>query len=141
MNLQPTVLRVRDGDLAEAGSWVYVWIRPGTERRIVFVGATGLPPAARVWLHLHDRDSEVGWMGHRYPAAGGDLREPLDVVAFPVPESVARRAVRDALIKRLAEAGELSPHYCGFAPVAEEGDAEAVAVAEALQQQLALYRS
>jgi hypothetical protein len=139
VSLQPTVLHVRDGELAEAGSWVYLWLRPGSERRVVFVGGTGLPPAVRVWLHLHDPDPEVGRMAAGYPAAGGDLREPLDIVAFPVPEGVERRAVRDALIRRLAAAGELSPLYCGFAPVADDGDAAAAAVVEAALAHLALH--
>lgn len=117
MKPQPTILHVRDGELEDSSSWVYVWLRSRAPREIVFVGATSLPPAARVWLHLHDKDPEIGRIASRYPAAGGDLREPLDIVAFPVPEGVHRRAVRDALIAKLAATGQLSPLYCGFAPI------------------------
>ena len=70
---------------------------------------------------MHEKDPEIGRIASRYPAAGGDLREPLDIVAFPVPEGVQRRAVRDALIARLAATGQLSALYCGFAPI-EQND-------------------
>jgi hypothetical protein len=127
---QPAVLHVRDGELVEEGSWVYVWLRPVDERRVIYVGGTGLPPAARTWLHLHSEDPKIARIAFGYPAAGGDLNEPLEVRAFRVPDGVPRRAVRDVLIARLAAAGELSPLYCGFPRVETDGPAEVAAVAD-----------
>ena len=67
---------------------------------------------------------------------GGDLSEPLDVLAFPVPDGVPRRAVRDVLISRLAASGELSPHYCAF-PYVKTPDVDSVAsVADAVIAEL-----
>jgi hypothetical protein len=135
---QPAVLHVRDGELVEEGSWVYVWLRPAGDRRVIYVGGTGLPPAARTWLHLHHEDPEIARIAFAYPAAGGDLNEPLEVRAFRVPDGVPRRAVRDVLIARLAAAGELSPLYCGFPPVGTDGPAEVAAVADAVIAELRL---
>jgi hypothetical protein len=135
---RPAVLHVRDGELVEEGSWVYVWLRPAGERRVIYVGGTGLPPAARTWLHLHHEDPEIARIAARYPAAGGDLNEPLEVRALPVPNGVPRGAVRDVLIARLAAAGELSPLYCGFPPVETDGPAEAAAVADVVIAELHL---
>jgi len=47
------VVRVRDGEL-QAGNWVYAWIDKAGP--VVYVGATGLDPRTRVWLHVHDPD-------------------------------------------------------------------------------------
>jgi hypothetical protein len=58
--LQSIVMHARDGELVEDGSWVYVWLRPADERRVVYVGGTGLAPATRAWLHLHHDDPEIG---------------------------------------------------------------------------------
>ena len=91
-----TLLRVRGGKLADTGSWVYVWVRAGTrERPVIYVGGTGLPPAVRTWLHLHDDDPDVGRLAARY---SGLAHEDLDVLAFPVPEHLARQLVKDAVI-------------------------------------------
>ena len=66
------VLRVRGGELAGTGSWVYVWLRAGErDHPVVYVGGTGLPPAVRTWLHLHDSDPDVGRLAARYPAGPG----------------------------------------------------------------------
>ena len=97
------VLRVRDGELADAGNWVYVWIDEAA--LVVYVGATGLDPQTRVWLHLHHDDPEIGRMAARFsrlPTAG------LDVLAMSVPEAVSRADVRDVLGARLAEEGLLA---------------------------------
>jgi len=126
MDLQPIVMHVRDGELVEEGSWVYVWLRPANERRVIYVGGTGLAPATRVWLHLHHDDPEIGRIKSAYPAAAGDLAEALDVHAFRMPDGVPRRAVGDAVIRRLAAAGALSPHYCGF-PAGEADETSQVA--------------
>src|SRR5215471_16394819 len=121
-------MHVRDGELVDGGSWVYVWLRPADERRVVYVGGTGLAPATRAWLHLHHDDPEIGRIRSAYPAAGGDLADALDVYAFRMPDDVPRRAVRDAVIRRLVAAGEMSPHYCGF-PAVEADESPEVATA------------
>ena len=50
---------------------------------------------------------------------------------------IHRRAVRDALIAKLAPTGQLSPLYCGFAPI-EQNDLgeDASAFAEAVIAEL-----
>jgi hypothetical protein len=129
VDLQPAVMYVRDGELVEDGSWVYVWLRSAEERWVVYVGGTGLAPATRTWLHLHHDDPEIGRIKSAYPAAGGDLGEALEVHAFRMPNGVPRRAVRDAVIRRMAEAGVLSPHYCGFPAVEADETPEVATVA------------
>ena len=61
------VLRVRAGELEAQGSWIYAWLRVGAERPVVYVGATGLHPATRAWLHLHHEDPDVGRVAAAYP--------------------------------------------------------------------------
>jgi hypothetical protein len=106
-----TLLRVRGGELADTGSWVYVWLKAGArERSVIYVGATGLPPAVRTWLHLHDDDPEVGRLAARY---SGLAHEDLDVLAFPVPEHLARRLVKATVVQRLHRRGLLAERYVG----------------------------
>lgn len=136
VDLRPTVMLVQDGELVDAGSWVYVWLRAAQERRVIYVGGTGLQPATRVWLHLHHGDPEIGRVAAAYPAAGGNLREPLEVLAFGLPDGVPRRDVRDAVIRRLAAAGMLSDHYCGHAAVEADEAAPVTALADALLVEL-----
>lgn len=58
----PVHLRVAASDFVDAGSWVYVeWSTD--DRGVVYVGATGQPPALRTWLHLHDPDPNIGRVG------------------------------------------------------------------------------
>ena len=80
------VLEVRLGELQGSGSWVYAWL--GAEG-VVYVGATGLHPATRTWLHLTDEDPNVGRVRARYP--GWDAEE-LDVVALRLPDEEDRQA-------------------------------------------------
>lgn len=95
-------MRVRDGDLAEE-NWVYTWMED--DGGVVYVGATGLDPATRVWLHLHDADPEIGRMAARFDRlAGADL----DVLAMRVPDELSRADVRDVLGARLADEGLLA---------------------------------
>jgi hypothetical protein len=110
------VLHVHAGEIADAGSWVYAWLHAGGDRRAVYVGATGLQPGTRAWLHLHDPDPEVGRVAALYPAA---LLEPLEVVAVRVPEGVSRSDAKALAIARLAEARLLSEHYVGEPPVTD----------------------
>ncbi len=97
------VLHVRDGELTDEENWVYTWV--DETGLVVYVGATGLDPHTRVWLHLHHADPDVGRI------AAGFERLPtaeLDVLAMVVPEEVSRADVRDALGVLLADEGLLA---------------------------------
>jgi predicted Abi (CAAX) family protease len=97
------VARVRDGELVDTGNWVYAWFDDAG--RVVYVGATGLDPRTRVWLHLHDDDPEVGRMAARFERLSDSQ---LTVLAMSVPEEISRADVRDALGARLADEGLLA---------------------------------
>ena len=96
------VLPVRDGE-PEPENWVYAWLEGGA---VVYVGATGLSPAIRTWLHLHDADPDVGRMRARFERLA---EAELDVLAMRVPDEVSRADVRDAVGARLEEEGLLAP--------------------------------
>ena len=110
MEKDAILLQVRDGELVGVGSWVYVWLRQGQRRPVVYVGSTGVPPVVRTWLHLHDADPGVGRVMARYPGAA---REPLDVLAFPIAPPLSRGAVKSALVERLEANGLLAADYVG----------------------------
>lgn len=110
MDGEAILLQVRDGELVGVGDWVYVWLRPGQERPVVYIGSTRVPPVVRTWLHLHDEDPDVGRLLARYPGA---TNEELDVLAFPVLPPLQRSAVKSALIGRLELGGLLSAEYVG----------------------------
>jgi hypothetical protein len=97
------VVRVRDGEQAEAGNWVYAWIDDAG--LVVYVGATGLDPQTRVWLHLHDPDPEVGRIAAHFDRLSASK---LEVLAMSVPDEISRADVRDALGARLADEGMLA---------------------------------
>lgn len=78
-------IKVRGGEIVDAGSWLYVW-RHADDGRVVYVGSTDAPPALRTWLHLHGDDPAIARVRHRY---GGAMGEALDVVAFRLPDHVA----------------------------------------------------
>jgi hypothetical protein len=92
---------VRDGELDEE-NWVYTWI--DADGAVVYVGATGLDPRTRVWLHLHDPDPDVGRMSARFERLAGTQ---LEVLAMRVPGELSRAEVRDVLGERLREEGLL----------------------------------
>jgi hypothetical protein len=96
------VLPVRGGE-PEAENWVYAWLERGA---VVYVGATGLAPATRTWLHLNDPDPEVGRIRARFERLA---EAELDVLAMRVPDEVSRADVRDAVGARLEEEGLLAP--------------------------------
>ena len=105
------VLRVRDGELIDQGSWVYAWLAADG---VVYVGGTGLHPATRTWLHLHDENPEVGRMRARYAALPD---EALDVVVMELGAHVDRQVVRHGSVRRLEGRGLLSPrHVCDPPP-------------------------
>ena len=97
------LLRVRDGELTDEENWVYAWV--DESGLVVYVGATGLDPHTRVWLHLHDVDPDVGRMAARFERLS---TTELDVLAMVVPEEVSRADVRDALGVLLADEGLLA---------------------------------
>lgn len=96
------LLRVRDGEFAEGENWVYVWL---DDVGVIYVGATGLDPRTRAWLHLHHPDPDIGRLRARFDRL--DTAE-LEVLAMRVPDGVARADVRDALGVRLADEGLLA---------------------------------
>jgi hypothetical protein len=111
------ILRVRAGELADPGSWVYLWLRSGERRRpVVHVGATGLPPVVRTWLHLHDADPDVGRLVARYPDLATD---DLDVLVFAVPDHLSRATVKAALVRHLSGEGLLAENYVGDPPTSD----------------------
>jgi hypothetical protein len=97
-----TVLRVRGGELEGQGSWVYAWVAADG---VVYVGGTGLHPATRTWLHLHDEDPEIGRMRARYASLAD---EELDVLFMELPEDADRQRVRHGAVRQLDERGLLS---------------------------------
>lgn len=92
---------VRDGELDEE-NWVYTWI--DADGAVVYVGATGLDPRTRVWLHLHDPDPDVGRMSASFERLADTQ---LEVLAMRVPGELSRAEVRDVLGERLREEGLL----------------------------------
>jgi hypothetical protein len=96
--VEERTLAIRDGELAAEGSWVYAWQRPGSGE-VLYVGATGLDPTVRCWLHLHDEDPQVGRVRSHRPEA---LTGAVTVRAFRLDPTVDRRAVK-AAVRRLLE--------------------------------------
>jgi hypothetical protein len=100
------VVNVRDGEIADAGSWVYAWLECAADFAVVYVGATGLDPSTRMWLHLNDPDPDVGRMAARFERLA---TTELDVLAMRVPNEISRADVRDAIGARLEADGLLAP--------------------------------
>jgi hypothetical protein len=96
------VVHVHDGEIADE-NWVYTWIE--SDGGVVYIGATGLDPRTRVWLHLHDSDPQIGRMKARFDRLGD---ASLEVLAMRVPDEISRADVRDVLGVRLAEEGLLA---------------------------------
>ena len=70
---------------------------------MLYVGATGLPLAARVWLHANDERPEVGRVRALRPDA---LVGEVDVRGFEVAAWLDRGAVRRCLESLLSAHGE-----------------------------------
>ncbi len=100
------VVHVRDGEIVDAGSWVYAWLDRDADFAVVYVGATGLDPSTRLWLHLNDPDPDIGRMAARFDRLA---TAPLDVLAMRVPGEISRADVRDAVGARLEAERLLSP--------------------------------
>jgi hypothetical protein len=124
------ILRVRNGELADAGSWVYAWVG---DTGVVYVGATGLAPATRTWLHLHDEDPNVGRLKARYPDSA---TEELDVIALRLPDGVDRQEVKHAVVTRLGERGLLSERHVCDPPAAVGPSAAADRLVDAVAEHL-----
>jgi hypothetical protein len=122
-------LRVRSGELA-GEAWVYAWARSDG---VVYVGATGLHPATRTWLHLHDEDPNVGRMRARYPTLGA---EELDVLAHELPAGVDRQQIRNGAVSALAARGLLSERHVCDPPLPAEPHPETDAFVAALAEHL-----
>lgn len=110
--MEAVIISVHDGEIQNAGSWLYAWRLVG-RTEVVYVGGTGLPPDVRAWLHLHHDDPSVARIAHRYPAAA---TEPMEVIAFRLPESVHRSEAKAELIRQLQIHGKLAADYVGDQP-------------------------
>lgn len=89
--LDEVSIGVTDGELTGDESWVYVWLKDG---EVLYVGATRLPLAARIWLHLTDEDPVVGRIRAQHPEA---MKGHVTVRGWRLANSVDRATVRDAL--------------------------------------------
>lgn len=96
------VVAVRNGLVQPSGSWLYVWVDVDTGV-IAYVGGTGFDPELRAYLHVGSEDPQLGRVRATVPRF--DERD-FDVLAFELPDGVDRPAAKQALIARLAEAGE-----------------------------------
>ncbi len=125
---------IRDGEIIDSGSWVYAWVEVVAGGRVVDVGATGLHPATRAWLHLHDPDPDIG----RIKARLAGSTDHLEVVALRLPTELSRADTKRVLIARLAEQGLLSERYIGDPPGPADAAPECVMQADRL---VAIIRS
>ena len=133
-NAEFVLVRVRDGELDEE-NWVYTWI--DVEGVVVYVGATGLDPRTRVWLHLHDADPDVGRMSARFERLADT---PLEVLAMRVPDELSRAEVRDVLGERLRDEGLLGEDaITDHLQLVLEATTEALEVAERYVARLRVY--
>jgi hypothetical protein len=123
-------LRVRGGEL-EQEPWVYAWLSAGG---VVYVGATGLHPATRTWLHLHDDDPDVGRLRARFPELAD---EELEVVAVRLSADVDRQRVRHGAVALLAERGLLADRHVCDPPLEASPHPETDAFVAALEERLA----
>jgi hypothetical protein len=129
------VVRVRDGEVVADESWVYTWIE--ADGGVVYVGATGLDPGTRVWLHLHDADPDVGRIAARFDRLAGSQ---LEILAMRIPAQISRADVRDVLGARLADEGLLAEDaIIDHLQLALEPPAEAVELADRYVARLRSY--
>lgn len=113
-------VQVRQGEIVDAGSWLYVW-RRASDGAVVYVGSTAVPPAVRTFLHLHG-DPEVARVRHRYDGA---MHEAFDVIAFRLPDHVPRSDAKEEPIRQLVDAEMLTDTYVGdLPPTPSAGDGD-----------------
>lgn len=87
-------IAVQDGEF-EPESWLYVWLTSAEPLRVVYVGATWLPPAVRTFLHLHDPDPNVGRIRAQHPEL---TRGSVSVRAFRLDAALDRPTVRSMVV-------------------------------------------
>lgn len=97
------VVRVRRGRIEPAASWLYVWVDVA-DGAIAYVGATGLDPELRTFLHLTSEDPQLGRV--RADVLDVDARD-FDVLAFALPAGISRASAKRALVAHLLEVGHL----------------------------------
>lgn len=100
---------VSGGELCVPESWLYIWVSQESGQ-VVYVGATRLDPEVRTWMHLKDESSQGGKIRDRYPQVA---TEPMEIMAFAVPDDVDRAAAKELLVRRFLSAGVLAGnHIC-----------------------------
>jgi drug/metabolite transporter superfamily protein YnfA len=117
------VIHMENREVVANESWVYVWVRDETNA-IVYVGATGVAPALRSWLHLNHEEPAVGRIAAKYPEVGGDLSEHFTVIAFLVDQTIDRQDVKRYLEGALSESSALDDHYIVAPPSGESFSAD-----------------
>lgn len=98
--------------------WVYAWIH---DRRILYVGATWLHPAARAERHLHAETHDPRSLALREVVSG--LDSPPSIVATPVPPDLDRQAMKWSLIRESTDRGWLHADFIGPGPESAHGPA------------------
>jgi hypothetical protein len=131
VKLQSVVVSVRDLDIVSDESWAYIWVRSLT-KSVIYVGATGVHPSLRTWLHLNHTNPEVGRVAQRFTDAGGDITEEFFIVGYVVPPQLSRAEVRDAVVDALSSTSALDALFAGDRTVSNELGAESVAFAAAI---------
>lgn len=101
---------IEAGEIIDTGSWVYVWVESDDSDGVLYVGATGVHPAVRTWLHVTDDDPAVGRVAARYPPLEST---DVTVYAFRLDESLDRQAVKRAIIDLTDAQGIRSAAYFG----------------------------
>lgn len=129
--LQSVVVLVRELDIIPAESWVYVWVRSLT-KSVIYVGATGVHPTLRTWLHLNHTNPEIGRVAKQFTNAGGDITEEFFIVGYVVPPQLIRAVVRDAVIAALTSTSTLDSLFASDPPLSNKLDAEVIAFAAAV---------
>lgn len=97
--IEKRLITVRQGSVRPAGSWLYVWVDTA-DGAIAYVGATGFDPELRAHLHLTSNNPDHGRVRASVPRF---QERDFDVLAFKLPDNVARSEVKAALVGQLAE--------------------------------------
>jgi len=115
--MEPMVFELGDGHPVAGPGWVYAWIH---ERRVFYIGATWLHPAARAERHLHGETDDPRSLGIRELVERWET-SPV-IVAVPVPPELDRQVMKRALIAGCAAREWLAEAFIGGA---EEARVEA----------------
>jgi hypothetical protein len=129
--LRSVVVSVRDLDIVPDESWAYIWVRSLT-KSVIYVGATGVHPSLRTWLHLNHTNPEVARVAKRFTDIGGDITEEFFVVGYVVPPQLSRAEVRDAVVDALSSTSALDALFAGDRTVSNELGTESVTFAAAI---------